>query len=117
MLYFYFVVGVSVLCLFYMIPWVGLQSVIVAFPGHTHLYFYTYFSALSIKNSCSSFSRLVAISLSRVVNLFCHSVQCDKMEYFKGEQSSRTNWMLRIVSCDCTLLATSVYLQRKIRNT
>ena len=28
---------VSVLCLFLTVPWVGLQCVIVAFPGHTHL--------------------------------------------------------------------------------
>ena len=30
-------VAVSVLCLFLMVPWVGLQCVIVAFPGHTRL--------------------------------------------------------------------------------
>ena len=28
---------VSILCLFFMVPWVGLQSVSVAFPDHTHL--------------------------------------------------------------------------------
>ena len=32
-------VTVSVLCLFLAVPWVGLWSVIVAFPGHTHLLF------------------------------------------------------------------------------
>ena len=33
------VVAVCVLCLFLTVLWVGLQSVIVAFPGHTHLLF------------------------------------------------------------------------------
>ena len=28
--------AVCVLCLFLTVQWVGLQSVIVAFPGHTH---------------------------------------------------------------------------------
>ena len=31
------VVAVCIMCLFLTVPWVGLQSVIVAFPGHTHL--------------------------------------------------------------------------------
>ena len=31
--------AVSVLCLFLMMPWVSLQYVIVAFPGHTNLPF------------------------------------------------------------------------------
>ena len=31
-----FCVAVSILYLFLMMPWVGLQCVIVAFPGHTH---------------------------------------------------------------------------------
>ena len=30
-------VAVSVLCLFLVVSWVGLQCVIVAFPGHIHL--------------------------------------------------------------------------------
>ena len=30
-------VAVSVLCLFLTVMWVGLQCVIVTFPGHTHL--------------------------------------------------------------------------------
>ena len=29
--------AVSVLCLFLTVPWIGLQSVIVTFPGNTHL--------------------------------------------------------------------------------
>ena len=32
-------VAVGALCLFLTIPWVGLQCVIVALPGHTHLLF------------------------------------------------------------------------------
>ena len=31
-----------VLCLCPTLPWVGLQSVIVAFPGHTHLLFHRF---------------------------------------------------------------------------
>ena len=34
------VLAVCVLCLFLKMPWVGLQSEIMAFPGHTHLLFY-----------------------------------------------------------------------------
>ena len=30
------VVAVDVLCLFLMVPWVGLQCVTVVFPDHTH---------------------------------------------------------------------------------
>ena len=33
------VAAVFVLCLFLMVPWTGLQSVFVAFPGRTHLLF------------------------------------------------------------------------------
>ena len=33
--------AVSVLCLFLMVPWVGLWSLIVAFPGHTRMFFLT----------------------------------------------------------------------------
>ena len=29
-------VAVSVLCLFLTVPWVGMQCVLVAFPGHTY---------------------------------------------------------------------------------
>ena len=32
---------VNVLWLFFMVPWVGLQFVIVVFPDHTHLFFKT----------------------------------------------------------------------------
>ena len=31
---------VSVLCFFLMVSWVGLQRVVVVFPGHTHLLFH-----------------------------------------------------------------------------
>ena len=33
------VVAVCALCLFLAVPWVALRSVIVVFPGHTHLIF------------------------------------------------------------------------------
>ena len=36
---FQFYVVVCVLCLFLTMQWVGLQSVIVVFTGHTHLHF------------------------------------------------------------------------------
>ena len=32
-------VAVDVLCIFLMVPWVGLHFVIVTFPGHTHLHY------------------------------------------------------------------------------
>ena len=32
-------VSVNVLCLFLMVPWVGLHFVTVTFPGHTHLHY------------------------------------------------------------------------------
>ena len=31
-------VTVSILCLFLTVPWVGMQCVIVVFPGHTHFF-------------------------------------------------------------------------------
>ena len=33
-------VDVRILCLLHMVPWVGLRSVLVAFPGHIHLLFH-----------------------------------------------------------------------------
>ena len=39
LLYFDFLLSCDCLCLFLTVPSVGLQSVIVAFPGHTHLLF------------------------------------------------------------------------------
>ena len=40
---------VIVVWIFLAVPWVGLQFVIVVFPGHTHLLFFTYiFSDVSI---------------------------------------------------------------------
>ena len=34
---------VTVLCLFFMVPWIGLQYVIVVFPDHTCIHFiFTY---------------------------------------------------------------------------
>ena len=40
-------VAVSVLCLFFSMPWVSLQCVIVVFPGHTHLLFKAMFLTLT----------------------------------------------------------------------
>ena len=37
-----------VLCLFLTVPWVGLWSVIVAFPGHTHLLYIPKSSLLTL---------------------------------------------------------------------
>ena len=48
--YFNCAVAVSVLCLFLTVPWAGLQSVIVGFPGHTYL--------LTFLNLCSVLVRL-----------------------------------------------------------
>ena len=65
-------------------------------------------------NECNSASLLVAISLSTLVKPFCHSLQWLRMENLSVEESSRTNWMLTVVSSFWTLLATSVYLQSTI---
>ena len=35
------IVAVGVMWLFLVVPWVGLQCVIVVFPDHTHLLFHT----------------------------------------------------------------------------
>ena len=37
LLYFHYVVAVCILFLFLKVPWVGLQIVIMTFPGHIHL--------------------------------------------------------------------------------
>ena len=50
--------AVCVLCLFLTVPWVGLQSLIVAFSGHTHL-------GKQIQTSL----RLISVALSNV--LYC----------------------------------------------
>ena len=34
-------VTVNILWFFLMVPWVGLQCIIVVFPDHTHLHFHT----------------------------------------------------------------------------
>ena len=39
MIYYNYDVAICVLCFFLMMLWVGLQSVIMAFPCHTHTYF------------------------------------------------------------------------------
>ena len=35
---------INVLWLFFTVPWVGLQRVIVVFPDHTHQHFYSMFN-------------------------------------------------------------------------
>ena len=50
---------VCVLCLFLAVRWVGLLSVIVAYPGHTHLFSKEnakclYYSSLKYRRSCDS---------------------------------------------------------------
>ena len=54
-------VTVNVLCLFLKVSWVGLQSVIVVFPDHTHLLFH-YRSTRSVEiakvDTCPGTSRL-----------------------------------------------------------
>ena len=37
-------VAICILCLFLTVPWVGLGSVIVAFPDHTHFLSFCHFS-------------------------------------------------------------------------
>ena len=45
------IVTLNVLWLFLTVPWVGLQCVIVVFPDHTHLLFYsTYFRKMNSLN-------------------------------------------------------------------
>lgn len=88
----------------------------MVFPKHLRVDEATYFSPLSLRKLWSSLRRLVAIVLSSVVNLFCHSVQWLRMAYLSGEQSSSTNWMFSMVSWVCTLLATSSYLQHEVQN-
>ena len=40
--------GCGVTCLFHMVPWVGMQCVIVVFPGHAHLRFSLYVDVINI---------------------------------------------------------------------
>ena len=42
-------VAVSVLCLFFPMPWLGMQCVIVVFPGHTHLLFKAMFPTFTAR--------------------------------------------------------------------
>ena len=64
--------GCSVLCLFLMVRWVGLQLVIVAFPGHTHFLnlFFLYKKAFTLtlfelphKMTCIGVCDLVTLNL------------------------------------------------------
>ena len=48
-----FLLTASVLCLFLVVPWVGLLSMIAAFYGHTHMLFETFTCQLLIWASYS----------------------------------------------------------------
>ena len=41
------IVAINILWLFLMVPWVGVQCVIVVFHYHTHLLFITYYDIVS----------------------------------------------------------------------
>ena len=58
-------VVVNVLCLFLTVPWVGMQYVIVAFSGHTHL-FLTPFDLSAAQNSNFSLSLIANL----IIKLF-----------------------------------------------
>ena len=62
-------VNVSVLWLFLTVPWVGLQCVIVAFPGHTHLHLYSF-------NLVRNVSRISAGALLNSFNLLGQTYYC-----------------------------------------
>ena len=47
---FWCLMTVSVLWLFLLVSWVGLQSVIVVFPDHTHLFFLTKGNTVLLEN-------------------------------------------------------------------
>ena len=44
---------VNVLCFFLTVPWAGLQSVIVTFPGRTHLFYEILFNIYLIHSDLS----------------------------------------------------------------
>ena len=52
-------VTISFLCLFFAVSWVGLWSVIVAFPGHTHL--------LHDSCVCEAWLQLLAHRIRRII--------------------------------------------------
>ena len=62
------VVAVCVLCLFLVVPWVGLQSVIVAFPVHTH-FLVKWFSENKTDQAYLHFAQSLQ-SITRLILLF-----------------------------------------------
>ena len=86
--YFNCVVAVCVLCLFHMVPLVGLQSVVVSFPGHTHLLFSQSMlfnsNKVHCKNYTTAYNALVATYFPKphhimycvLVVYMLHSISC-----------------------------------------
>ena len=59
---------VSALCLFLTVSWIGLQCVIVTFPGHTYLF-------VEVHNTCCCFFSLSYFIIHysfALVMIFCH---------------------------------------------
>ena len=54
--------AVSVLCLIFTVPWVGLQCVIVVFPDHTQLFLWTY--PICFKNAFNMHVQLTSVARS-----------------------------------------------------
>ena len=63
--------NVSVLCIFSTVPWVGLQCVIVVFPGHIQLIFSFDFAQLKHKKARVSRSLLQASRINILSWLYC----------------------------------------------
>ena len=54
--YFTFIVlTVSAMCLFLVVPWVGLRYVTMTFPGHTHLHFKIHLGSIRRRRSIITF--------------------------------------------------------------
>ena len=68
--------SVNVLWLFLMVPWVGLQFVIVVFPDHTHLLFHVYscynmLSPVFKTNQCScGCCHALEINVQKIMHVF-----------------------------------------------
>ena len=59
-------------------PWVSLQCVIVAYPGHTHLRFVTFYVGSSLHTW-----------------LACNSKQCNIVTFYQGKQQTKQCYILR----------------------
>ena len=58
----------SVLCFFLVVPYVGLQCVIVAFPGHTHLM--SYITVITFYTLCMYLDTLFPIGESSTCTIY-----------------------------------------------